>query len=54
MKGADRYRKILRKEFLFSRKKFIWGNLIFLGFSPFFAVWLGMVKLSQATILLDP
>ena len=27
-----------------------WGNLIFLAFRPFFTVWLGMVKLSQATV----
>ena len=33
----------------FQEKK-IWGNLIFLAFRPFFTVWLGMVKLSQATV----
>ena len=31
----------------FLRKKFIWGNLIFLGYRPFSIIWLGMVKLSQ-------
>ena len=31
-------------------KKFIWGNLIFLAFMPFFTVLLGMVKLSQTTV----
>ena len=31
-------------------KNFIWGNLIFLAFRPFFTVRLGMVKLSQATV----
>ena len=28
----------------------IWGNVIFLAFRPFFTVWLGMVKLSQASV----
>ena len=35
---------------IFQEKKFIWGNFIFLAFRPFFTVWLGMVKLSQATV----
>ena len=48
MKVANRY----MKNFIscFSRKKFIWSNLIFLAFRPFFTIWLGMVKLSQATV----
>ena len=45
---ANRYLKILLVVFL--REKFIWVNLIFLAFRPFFTVWLGMVKLSQATV----
>ena len=47
MKGADSYMKIL---VVFREKKFIWGNLVFLAFGPFFSVWLAMVKLSQATV----
>ena len=48
MKGVNRYMKRLLVAFW--GKKLIWGNLIFLAFSSFFTVWLGMVKLSQATI----
>ena len=48
MKRASRYMKVLLVAFF--RKKFIWGNLIFLAFRLFFTVWLGMVKLSQATV----
>ena len=47
MKGANRYIKILLV--VFSRKKFIWGSLIFLAFMSFFTVWLDMVNLSKAT-----
>ena len=36
IKGANRYMKILLV--LFREKKFIWGNLIFLAFRPFFTV----------------
>ena len=48
MKGTNSYMKILLV--VFWEKKFIWGNLIFLAFRPFFTVWLGMVKLSQTTV----
>ena len=48
MKGTNSYMKILLV--VFWEKKFIWGNLIFLAFRPFFTVWLGMVKLSQVTV----
>ena len=48
MKGANRYIKVLLVAF--QEKKFIWGNLIFIAFRPFFTVLLGMVKLSQATV----
>ena len=34
----------------FSRKKSIWGNLIFLAIRPFFTALLGMVKSSHATV----
>ena len=34
----------------FFEKKIHWGNLIFLALRPFFTVWLGMVKSSQATV----
>ena len=56
MKGANRYFMYLLlvvfQDFIscFSRTKFIWGNLIFLAFRPFFTVSLGMVKLSQANV----
>ena len=46
MKGANWYMKIS-----LVRKKFIWGNLIFLAFRPFFTVWLGMVKLSRPLLI---
>ena len=45
VKGANRYMKVLLVVF---REK-IQLKLIFLAFRPFFTVWLGMVKLSQAT-----
>ena len=48
MKGANRHMKILLV--VFREKKFIWGYLTFLAFRPFCAVWLGMVKLGQATV----
>ena len=48
MKRASRYMKVLLVAFF--RKKFIWGNLIFLAFRLFFTVWLCMVKLSQDMI----
>ena len=34
----------------FSRKQFIWGNLIFLILRPLFTASLGMFKLTQATV----
>ena len=43
MKRANRYLKILLV--VFREKKFIWGNLIFSAFRPFFTVWLSMVKI---------
>ena len=46
VKGANRYMKVLLVVF---REK-IQFKLIFLAFRPFFTVWLGMVKLSQATV----
>ena len=47
MKGANRYMKIFLVVFW---EKNISCNLIFLAFRSFFTVWLGMVKLSQATV----
>ena len=47
MKGANRYREIL----LLFEKKIIWGNLIFLAFRPFFYCLIGMVKLTQVTVI---
>ena len=32
----------------FSGKNFIWSNLIFLVFRPFFTVWFGMVKIEPS------
>ena len=46
VKGANRYMKVLLVVF---REK-IHFKLIFLAFKPFFTVWLGMGKLSQATV----
>ena len=47
MKGANRYMKILLVGF---QEKIHLGQFDFLAFGPFFTVWLGIVKLSQATV----